>query len=1108
MYSLFCINKCNIKFFFFLICIFVQAPIGFASTYYVDATGGNDSNNGITVNTPWKTISRINIRNFIAGDNILFKKGETWHEQLNISSSGTSSKPITYSAYGTGDKPIIDGDNIRQYGIFADGESYITIDGFILKRFKKDTLSYAVYISGGAYNIVKNCDISEVYYATNPNPGTTTWEVQYGVGIQLIKCNGAIISGNTIRDCGSSGILYGTQDNIVLTNSCEISDNEITNVNTGIRVTSGNTSGVAITNVKIFNNYIHDFNNYYYCNDWHRDGIHIWSTAGNSAVSIENVEIYNNYFDDTINHTVGSTAWIYIEYNCKNFSIHHNILNNCPGINSIKVNGLSGVSPFIKGGHKFYNNTIRAILDENNGTGLSISYSTGHKIKNNIFYAQKIAYSSPDINASTGFESDYNLIIRLDGGDDIASVFGGLKTFTELKALGIETHTIYADPKFIGDGLTGTQNSNLFKLLATSPAIDKGTNLGFTSDFEGNPIPQGSAPDLGAFESSVPPPPVINSVWINPSSGFAKIGTIIKIVVIAANNQKGLIPSTASINNKLIPLYDEGNGTYTGYYLVAEGDVEGTNVEATNITLTGIGGTSAVASSSGSTLKIDSHKPIIASLSLNPYSGWLKTGSTVTISLIALNNETVLTASNAQINGKGIPFTNHGNGTFSGIYTVQSDDTQGLNIEATGVTLTDAAGNESMPASSTGSSLKIDTTPPQIKAVELTATSGKLVAPDDSIAIIIYEKNNESGLIASDATIQGKNIIITDQGDGTYKGYYIVQVDDTVGPVEAINITLSDAAGNCSLPASSSNSGIFIVSKTYFYYSKSDFNKDSIIDFADLVMFGEKFGLNENQQEWDSIFDLVPDGKVDFLDFTVFSDSYGRDISIKKETFSNFSLSDKLFEFNVTSDEKSSQYSIEITIPDHSTINGFEFNLSYDENSAEFVENSYSIIPRLFIPISNKGKVTLTAYYNDEKFDGKILFNFKAINNQSSSFFEITKALISDEHGISRIDLSKTVNKKNISLYENKKISYELFQNQPNPFNSNTTISYFVYKAGAVQVEIFNIDGQKIKTLINGFMQAGKYNIEFDASGLSSGIYFYKMVYNNSFNTKKMLFVK
>jgi len=84
------------------------------TTYYVSNCGvvGNDSNNGTSSSTPWLTIAKVNSSTFNHGDSILFNSGCTWREQLSIPSSGTSGSPITFGAYGSGAKPIINGSNI------------------------------------------------------------------------------------------------------------------------------------------------------------------------------------------------------------------------------------------------------------------------------------------------------------------------------------------------------------------------------------------------------------------------------------------------------------------------------------------------------------------------------------------------------------------------------------------------------------------------------------------------------------------------------------------------------------------------------------------------------------------------------------------------------------------------------------------------------------------------------------------------------------------------------------------------------------------------------------------------------------------------------------
>jgi photosystem II stability/assembly factor-like uncharacterized protein len=97
-----------------------------------------------------------------------------------------------------------------------------------------------------------------------------------------------------------------------------------------------------------------------------------------------------------------------------------------------------------------------------------------------------------------------------------------------------------------------------------------------------------------------------------------------------------------------------------------------------------------------------------------------------------------------------------------------------------------------------------------------------------------------------------------------------------------------------------------------------------------------------------------------------------------------------------------------------------------------------------------------------------------------------------------------------ISHYENgTPAEYILEQNYPNPFNSQTVISYSVPKRSFIQLTIFDALGRKIKEIENNFKDAGNYKLTFDASGLSSGIYFIRMTSGNNFySAKKIILIK
>ncbi|MEA1986080.1 MAG: T9SS type A sorting domain-containing protein, partial [Candidatus Marinimicrobia bacterium] len=78
----------------------------------------------------------------------------------------------------------------------------------------------------------------------------------------------------------------------------------------------------------------------------------------------------------------------------------------------------------------------------------------------------------------------------------------------------------------------------------------------------------------------------------------------------------------------------------------------------------------------------------------------------------------------------------------------------------------------------------------------------------------------------------------------------------------------------------------------------------------------------------------------------------------------------------------------------------------------------------------------------------------------------------------------------------------------PNPFNPKTTIKYDIINDSFVKLNIYNLKGEKVKTLVNKNQLKGKYSIEFDGSNLASGIYLYVMEVGNKQFTKKMIMLK
>ncbi|MFA8342232.1 MAG: S8/S53 family peptidase [Rhodothermaceae bacterium] len=175
---------------------------------------------------------------------------------------------------------------------------------------------------------------------------------------------------------------------------------------------------------------------------------------------------------------------------------------------------------------------------------------------------------------------------------------------------------------------------------------------------------------------------------------------------------------------------------------------------------------------------------------------------------------------------------------------------------------------------------------------------------------------------------------------------------------------------------------------------------------------------------------------------------------------------------------------------------------------------------------SGSAKVHITENGNSETFDlltGNKDYKFYAdLQNYNNSNLEVYFTYTDNQNNQVREPVSGSYKLKygelNITSVEDDFIvkneypeSFILNQNYPNPFNPTTTISYSIKEEGNVKLEIYNILGQKIKTLVDKYQNSGSYEIKIDNSdmkNLSSGIYFYRLFTNGSSQTKKMILLK
>jgi len=90
----------------------------------------------------------------------------------------------------------------------------------------------------------------------------------------------------------------------------------------------------------------------------------------------------------------------------------------------------------------------------------------------------------------------------------------------------------------------------------------------------------------------------------------------------------------------------------------------------------------------------------------------------------------------------------------------------------------------------------------------------------------------------------------------------------------------------------------------------------------------------------------------------------------------------------------------------------------------------------------------------------------------------------------------------------NQPVAFDLGQNYPNPFNPTTTIQFALAESGEITLEVINVLGHTVATLVNEFRAPGNYQVTFNGSGLSSGVYFYRLKSGTNIQTRRMLLVK
>ena len=505
------------------------------TTYYVDPAG-NDSDNGTSPATAWKSLGKVNGSNFGPGDKILFKRGGVWHGSLRIDTAGAAGNPVYYGSYGTGAKPTIHGDGNVMAPIDIEA-NYITVEGFSVTNFDGANIfdgaegnRSGIFLGSGAKTNIKVIG-NEAYYIEgfSNKPATTA-----GGGLP----RGSTINGNIYQTTGIGNVFGLSTDNLTIEGNY-VHDSTATGMNvhgkTNLLVQSNSIYNVGGDGMVIYDatNPLVQFNSVIKANNNSGNsprgpgviGYHGTSAIGLWFYSVTGGVAQYNYVEATERPIYDGQAFDF-DFFARNSVFQYNYSRD--NVGGFMLDARAGGEGAARGNIARYNISVNDGSRQGNGEGFFNGHINNY---NNVFYR-----TDGKGYLVTGDGTFTNNIFYTTGN----TTYGGTgRTFTNNAFFG---HTpsnpgsgavIGGDPKFVnpstsfklapGQPFTKDQFWALFdgfKIEAGSPLIDKGVTIANNGgqDFWGNPLYNG-APDIGAHEYKVTDPNAPSlTLSVNPPS--------------------------------------------------------------------------------------------------------------------------------------------------------------------------------------------------------------------------------------------------------------------------------------------------------------------------------------------------------------------------------------------------------------------------------------------------------------------------------------------------------------------------------------------------------------------------------------------------------------
>ena len=304
---------------------------------------------------------------------------------------------------------------------------------------------------------------------------------------------------------------------------------------------------------------------------------------------------------------------------------------------------------------------------------------------------------------------------------------------------------------------------------------------------------------------------------------------------------------------------------------------------------------------------------------------------------------------------------------------------------------------------------------------------------------------------------------------------------------------------------------------------------DMTVGFDDFMAFAAAYNTSDGDEAWNIQADLNDDGTVDFADFILFVGSYGKTaqgpstkpVILPPGVNENAEFSLRLGSERVVVGQN---VFVDVSLANVQDLMGYGFVLNYDADKFEFVEaapadqdllKSTGGETPLFSSLANEaGQVSIAnAVVNASEVSGGgdiVRLTFRVLQEfAENARFEIAEGLVFDPQ-----QLSNPAVVAGVLDVQTTPTEFALLQNFPNPFNPETTIGYELAESADVTLQIYNVVGQVVRTLIAAEPQAaGRYQMRWDGMddrgvSVSSGVYFYRISAGEFQTVRKLMLLK